>query len=87
MKARAYVEPKPKLTPRQQQILSYAVFGLSAKEIARMLNISPETVREHMEEAYRRLGANSRSQAISLAYANGLLTEINPPPLGILRPR
>lgn len=72
----------PALTARQRQCLGAVVWGASAKEIARTLGLSPETVREHLEEAYRRLGAHGRSQAVTRARELGILPEVNPPSWG-----
>lgn len=54
------------LTLKQVAIMDGIVDGLTAKEIARKLDISPDTVRAHVKEAYLRLGANARSEAISI---------------------
>lgn len=72
----------PLPTPRQREVLAWAAVGCSAKETARMLGCSPETVREHLEGAYRRLGAHSRWEAIALARGAGFLPEVNPPKTG-----
>ncbi len=36
------------LTPRQHEIMEFACEGLSAKEMARHLNVSPRTIEVHM---------------------------------------
>jgi DNA-binding CsgD family transcriptional regulator len=56
-----------RLSPRQREILSLCVRNLSQQEIARKLNISPHTVDTHLRNAYTRMGAQSRMQAIVLA--------------------
>ena len=45
------------LTPRQREVLSLVAEGLTNREIARRLDISPGTVRIHLEHAYPKLGA------------------------------
>jgi DNA-binding CsgD family transcriptional regulator len=70
---------KAPLSPRQQECLAHASRGASAKEIGRTLGISPETVYEHLELAYRRLGASGRTQALALARRRGLLAHLTEP--------
>jgi DNA-binding CsgD family transcriptional regulator len=54
------------LRPRERTILALYAEGLSADEIARMLFISPHTVRTHVKNAFRRLGVHSRTEAADL---------------------
>ena len=61
------------LTPRQTEILALIANGESTKEIAQMLHISEETVRNHVRHALRRLRAHSRAEAVAVAYRTGLL--------------
>ncbi|MEO0816256.1 MAG: response regulator transcription factor [Pseudomonadota bacterium] len=61
------------LTPRQLDVLRHVARGLSNKEIARELDISPYTVRIHVSALLRTLGIASRSAAASFAASNGLL--------------
>ena len=51
-----------KLTPTQRRIASLAAAGATAVEIARELDRSPDTVREHLTHVYERLGIASRSE-------------------------
>ena len=51
---------KSLLTPRQFEIAEYAAAGATATEIARLLDISAHTVRQHLKEVYRRLEVGSR---------------------------
>jgi hypothetical protein len=43
--------------------------GLTNKEIASHLNLFEQTVKNHIHRMLRRIGANDRSQAVELAYA------------------
>lgn len=52
------------LTPRQTDVLSLVVKGLSNKEIARALGISVGTTKNHVAEILRLLGCNNRRDAI-----------------------
>lgn len=53
-------DPFPELTARQHEIVRCAVQGLSNKQIARMLGISPETVKTHLHNIYEREGMHHR---------------------------
>lgn len=48
------------LTRRQREILHWAAQGMSNKQIARQLGISPETVKSHLQEAFQRRGVSGR---------------------------
>jgi PAS domain S-box-containing protein len=67
------VLPDPRLTPRQREILSLIASGLSTSEVARELTLSPETVRNHLRNAFRELRAHTRVEAIAAAQRLGLL--------------
>lgn len=61
------------LTDRQQVVLGHLERGLTNKEIARALGISPATVRAHVSALLAALGATNRTEAIRLARDSGLL--------------
>jgi DNA-binding CsgD family transcriptional regulator len=50
----------PQLTERQREIVRWATRGLSTKRIARVLGISPETVKTHLHNIFEREGVHSR---------------------------
>ena len=52
------------LTPRQAEVLSLLLKGLPYKLIARELNLSVETVKDHVAAVLRALGVSSRTQAV-----------------------
>jgi DNA-binding NarL/FixJ family response regulator len=52
------------LTPRQQQVCALMVKGRSVKQIARDLDISPGTVKAHLQPILRALGVMNRTEAI-----------------------
>jgi two-component system nitrate/nitrite response regulator NarL len=62
----------PLLSPRELEILASIGEGLSNKEVARRLGISPHTVKFHVESLFRKLGAVSRADAV----ARGLRRQI-----------
>lgn len=61
--------PPAHLTPRQAEILRLLERGLSTKQIARELHLSPATVRNHVRHLLRALGVNSRLGAVAAARA------------------
>jgi DNA-binding NarL/FixJ family response regulator len=52
------------LTPRQTEVLALLLKGLPNKLIARELNLSVETVKDHVAAVLRALGVSSRTQAV-----------------------
>lgn len=72
-------EPPPRahhgLTPRQLEILHHLAQGHSTAQIAEMLAIQPETVRNHIRGVLRALGVHSRLQAVSEARRRGVLID------------
>lgn len=67
------IEPQPRLTPRQSEILNLIASGFSTSETARKLTLSTETVRNHLRGVFRELHAHSRMEAIAAAQRLGLL--------------
>lgn len=56
-----------RLTPRERQVLDQVADGLTNKAIARQLDISPGTVKAHVERVIAKLGVADRTQAAVLA--------------------
>lgn len=54
------------LTWKQVEIMRKTADGLSAKEVARDMDISPDTVRGHIKEIFLRLGARNKGQAVDI---------------------
>ncbi|RAP35493.1 hypothetical protein B1207_12405 [Legionella quinlivanii] len=52
------------LTPREQECLEYTVKGFTAKEIARVLSISPRTVEEYINQVKIKLGVSTKREMI-----------------------
>lgn len=52
------------LTPRQTDVLALLLKGLPNKLIARELNVSVDTIKDHVAAVLRALGVNSRTQAV-----------------------
>ena len=66
------------LTAREVEVLRLAARGLSNKDIASRLVISPKTVANHIEHIYAKIGVSSRAMASYYAMQNGLLPEEEP---------
>ena len=60
------------LTPRETQVLRHVAFGLSNKEIGLSLEISVETVKEHVQNVMRKIAVSDRTQAAVWAVRKGL---------------
>jgi two-component system, NarL family, nitrate/nitrite response regulator NarL len=58
-------EDAPVLTPREIEVLTALGHGLSNKGAARRLGISPHTVKFHIEQLFRKLGAGCRAEAVA----------------------
>jgi PAS domain S-box-containing protein len=59
--------PHPQLTPRQTEVLRQLERGRSTEQIARELQLSTETVRNHIRAVLRTLDAHSRLEAVAVA--------------------
>ena len=61
------------LTNREHEVLRLLADGLGPVEIARRLVITRKTVGHHVEHIYRKLGVQSRAQAVAAAYRRNLV--------------
>lgn len=57
------------ITDRETEILRYVQSGKSNEEIANLLNISPLTVKNHVQKILRKLDVNNRAHAVAKAMA------------------
>ncbi|WP_167765339.1 MULTISPECIES: helix-turn-helix transcriptional regulator [unclassified Brevundimonas] len=70
------------LSPRQRDCIEMAARGLTDKEIAAQLDMSPRTVGAHLSEAYARLGVSNRRdamRALGIDYVGQTLPMAEPP--------
>jgi len=63
------------LTPREIEVLRFAVRGLSNKQIAAELAVTPKTVGNHIEHIYSKIGVSNRVAASMFAMEHGLVPE------------
>lgn len=61
------------LTPHRVDILRMAAKGLSNKEIARNLQVTERTIKDHWATIFARLGASNRVSALRAAHGLGLI--------------
>lgn len=69
-----FVLPDEALTTREREVLELLSQGLPNKLIARRLQISEHTVKFHVSSIYAKLGASSRTDAVSRGVRRGLIT-------------
>lgn len=62
------------LTRREQQLVHLISRGLTNKEIATQLNLSEQTVKNHVHRMLRKLGASDRLRAVELCRVPGVVT-------------
>jgi DNA-binding NarL/FixJ family response regulator len=69
--------PRPErleeLTPRELEVVALVAAGLTNREIAERLIVTPATAKTHVSRALRKLNARDRAQLVTLAYETGLV--------------
>jgi DNA-binding NarL/FixJ family response regulator len=74
---RSYSEPGNPFHPlsdREMEVLNCVVRGMSNKEIANLLEISHQTVKNHVTSILRKFGVDDRTQAVIYALKRGWVT-------------
>jgi DNA-binding CsgD family transcriptional regulator len=64
--------PAADLSEREREVLTHVAAGRSNKDIARVLYLSPNTVKTHVSSLLRKLNASSRAQLATFAVQQGL---------------
>jgi DNA-binding NarL/FixJ family response regulator len=64
----------PNLSNRELEVLTSVAAGLSDKQVAGRLGISPKTVRNHLSKVFVKLSASNRVEAVINAMRVGLLS-------------
>jgi DNA-binding NarL/FixJ family response regulator len=72
-KRRDMADENVPLTNRELQVLRHVALGLSNREIGRSLDISVETVKEHVQNILRKIDVTDRTQAAVWAVRRGLV--------------
>lgn len=67
---------RPALTPREQEVLSLLAQGLSNKQIARRLGISPHGAKRHVANVLAKLNCPNRTLAVAHALQAGLIEDV-----------
>jgi LuxR family transcriptional regulator, quorum-sensing system regulator BjaR1 len=62
---------KPRLTPREREVLLWVALGKTDGEIGSILSVSPETSFAHVRNSCRKLGAVTRTQVVVKAMQQG----------------
>jgi DNA-binding NarL/FixJ family response regulator len=62
------------LTPRERQVLEHAALGRSNREIGEALHIAEQTVKNHLNNAMRKLSLHDRTHAVVFAIGSGLIS-------------
>jgi HD-GYP domain-containing protein (c-di-GMP phosphodiesterase class II) len=70
---RAPPRPLAGMTPREIEVLRLIAAGLTAKETARKLDISPKTADHHIQSIYGKIGTTTRAAAALYAVEHGVL--------------
>jgi DNA-binding NarL/FixJ family response regulator len=66
-RTRDRAQARERITERELEILEYLALGLTVKQVATRLELSPRTIDSHLARLYRKLGARNRVEAISRA--------------------
>jgi DNA-binding NarL/FixJ family response regulator len=61
------------LTPREREVLQCMVDGLHRRQIAQELDMSPNTVRTHVQSVLQKLDVHSSLRAVAIAHQSGLV--------------
>lgn len=77
---RALTDTDERLSPRQREVIALAAEGLTNSQIATRLSISSGTVKRHLSDAFERLKATSRIDAVNQARRLGQISESVPSP-------
>lgn len=64
------------LTPREKDILFFTVKAKTAKQVARILNLSPRTVYSHLDNIKAKLNCRTKGELVDIAYQMGFSQEL-----------
>ena len=69
----AQLSPAEHLTAREVEVLRLVALGQGNKEVAARLNVSEHTVKFHVSSVLAKLGARSRTEAVTIGILRGLV--------------
>ncbi len=77
--------PGLNLTEREREVLTLMIEGLNNTQIAGKLSVSPSTIKSHVSNILSKLGAASRTEAVTFALRHSLVPYLLPgyPPGGL----
>ena len=58
------IEPASLLTPKEKEVMMLLRKGLSYKGIAKIQGVSPETIKKHLKNIYRKLQVQNKVEAL-----------------------
>jgi DNA-binding CsgD family transcriptional regulator len=67
------VEQRPRISPREAEVLRLVAAGRPNPEIAEMLFLSPRTVTTHLTHIFAKLGVAGRAEAVAVALRHDLI--------------
>lgn len=68
------VELQPRLTGRECEILGFIALGMSAKEIARQVNLAPRTVERYVENIRLKMHAKNSAHMVACGLFFGIIS-------------
>jgi DNA-binding NarL/FixJ family response regulator len=81
------VRPRPQpslLTERETEVLRLIADGLTTRDVAGRLGISPRTVENYKQHMFAKLGVQSRAHAVAVASRSGLLGPLPAAPVPVV---
>ncbi|MFO7943786.1 MAG: response regulator transcription factor [Anaerolineales bacterium] len=66
--------PGQDLTEREREVLDLLVEGLTNTQIAEKLTVSPSTIKSHVSSILSKLGVDTRTEAVTLAFRHNLVS-------------
>jgi two-component system nitrate/nitrite response regulator NarL len=70
---RRWRSDRPRLTPREVEVLRMVAEGLTTPQIAGRLVLGTATVKSHLQTLYEKLGVSDRASAVAVAMRQGIL--------------
>jgi LuxR family transcriptional regulator, quorum-sensing system regulator BjaR1 len=67
---------RPRLTPREREVLTWSAAGKSQWEVSRILGVAERTVIGHLENVRTKLDASNTTQAVAVALMSGELAAV-----------